>query len=123
MNSASDEKLVKTSYNSTKSIATLTLNRPKAYNALNRPLFEVLRNELIRLDNENGVKVIVLTGEGKVFCGKFCPTFMLSLPSTFSLNVYLVFPSAVLIADSLAIRNMDAMLRFVHFCILLTVKN
>jgi enoyl-CoA hydratase/carnithine racemase len=50
-------------------IALLTLNRPEAHNALNRALRVQLMELLPRLDTDDAVKVVVLTGAGdKAFC-------------------------------------------------------
>ncbi|CAI8779071.1 crotonase/enoyl-CoA hydratase family protein [Pseudomonas serbica] len=50
-------------------IATVTLNRPEVFNAMN----SVMMNELIALfdetDRDDAVRVVVVTGEGKGFCG------------------------------------------------------
>jgi 2-(1,2-epoxy-1,2-dihydrophenyl)acetyl-CoA isomerase len=50
-------------------VAVLRLNRPEAFNAVNIGLFEdvIKALEVCTLDNE--VKVVVITGEGKAFCG------------------------------------------------------
>jgi len=49
-------------------VATVTLNRPKALNAINRELFQELRQALHSLDGDKAIRVIVLTGAGKAFC-------------------------------------------------------
>ncbi|MSO93361.1 MAG: enoyl-CoA hydratase [Rhodospirillales bacterium] len=49
-------------------IATLTLNRPRKYNALSIALLDALRQELEGLERACGVKVVVLAGAGKAFC-------------------------------------------------------
>ena len=50
-------------------IATVTLNRPEVFNAMN----SLMMNELIALfdetDRDDAVRVVVVTGEGKGFCG------------------------------------------------------
>jgi enoyl-CoA hydratase/carnithine racemase len=50
-------------------IATVTLNRPEVYNAMN----PAMMNELIAVfdatDRDDAVRVVVVTGEGKAFCG------------------------------------------------------
>ncbi|AAM23820.1 enoyl-CoA hydratase [Caldanaerobacter subterraneus subsp. tengcongensis MB4] len=48
-----------------KGIATITINRPKALNALNTETLEELENVLEVLQNDDGVKVIVITGAGE----------------------------------------------------------
>ncbi len=50
-------------------IAFLTLNRPEQANALNRALFLALTSEMEALENDDDVRVIVMTGAGeKAFC-------------------------------------------------------
>ncbi|NNG66485.1 short-chain-enoyl-CoA hydratase [Caldanaerobacter subterraneus] len=46
-------------------IATITISRPKALNALNTETLEELENVLEVLQNDDGVKVIVITGAGE----------------------------------------------------------
>jgi 2-(1,2-epoxy-1,2-dihydrophenyl)acetyl-CoA isomerase len=50
-------------------VATLTLNRPDAFNALNLALARELFAAVIALDEDPAVRCIVLTGAGKAFCG------------------------------------------------------
>ena len=49
-------------------IAWLTLNRPKAYNALSSDLMSELISSLNSIANERDIKVVVLKGAGKGFC-------------------------------------------------------
>jgi len=49
-------------------IATLTLNRPRQYNALSRALLEALHAELDRIAADPGVRVLIVTGAGRAFC-------------------------------------------------------
>jgi enoyl-CoA hydratase/carnithine racemase len=49
-------------------IATITLNRPRQYNALSSALLEALHAELDRLAKDESVRVVIVTGEGKAFC-------------------------------------------------------
>ena len=49
-------------------VAVLTLNRPKARNALDDAMRETLRGELEALAADDDVRVIVLTGAGSAFC-------------------------------------------------------
>ena len=49
-------------------IAWLTLNRPKAYNALSGDLMSELINSLNSIANERDIKVVVIKGAGKGFC-------------------------------------------------------
>ncbi|UUX49814.1 enoyl-CoA hydratase [Nisaea acidiphila] len=49
-------------------IACLTLNRPKAYNALSLGLMAALQAELDAIASDRAVKVVILEGTGKGFC-------------------------------------------------------
>ncbi len=49
-------------------VATLTLNRPDAFNALNVPLKEALRDTLTALADDDEVRAVVITGAGRAFC-------------------------------------------------------
>lgn len=49
-------------------VCTLTLDRPDKHNALNRELIEVLTKALVEIENEPGVRVVVITGSGESFC-------------------------------------------------------
>jgi 2-(1,2-epoxy-1,2-dihydrophenyl)acetyl-CoA isomerase len=49
-------------------VATVTLNRPEAFNALNLDLGRDLFNASIELDEDPEVRCIVVTGNGKSFC-------------------------------------------------------
>jgi 2-(1,2-epoxy-1,2-dihydrophenyl)acetyl-CoA isomerase len=49
-------------------VATLTLNRPDAYNALNLPLGRELFSASIELDEDPDVRCVVITGAGRAFC-------------------------------------------------------
>jgi enoyl-CoA hydratase len=46
-------------------IATLKLNRPKALNALNKEMIKELHRAVEFLDENNDVRVVILTGEGE----------------------------------------------------------
>ncbi|ORY26326.1 ClpP/crotonase-like domain-containing protein [Naematelia encephala] len=61
------EQLVLPSRSSTGKVAILTLNRPKALNALSSPLFAQLNQELEKADSDDEVRAIVVTGGEKVF--------------------------------------------------------
>jgi methylglutaconyl-CoA hydratase len=50
------------------SIAILTLNRPERRNALSRALVAELRDILDHASAQDGVRVVILTGSGSVFC-------------------------------------------------------
>ncbi|MAF46636.1 MAG: enoyl-CoA hydratase [Rhodospirillaceae bacterium] len=49
-------------------IATVTINRPESMNALTPTMAGELREALQRAGNDQGVRVIVLTGAGRGFC-------------------------------------------------------
>ena len=49
-------------------VATVTLNRPDAFNALNLGLGRDLFNASIELDEDPDVRCVVITGSGKSFC-------------------------------------------------------
>ena len=51
------------------SVATITLNRPDAYNALNLALGRDLFDAALEVDEDPGVRCVVITGAGKAFCG------------------------------------------------------
>src|SRR4029077_15284967 len=48
--------------------ATITLNRPQAYNALNVELADALIEALIACDQDRNVRAVLLTGAGRAFC-------------------------------------------------------
>ena len=49
-------------------IATLTLNRPQAFNALSVALLEDLQTALDKLAQDNSVRAVVIAAAGKAFC-------------------------------------------------------
>ncbi len=49
-------------------VAWLTLNRPRAYNALSLELMAALQNELDTIAQDRMVRVVVIAGAGKGFC-------------------------------------------------------
>jgi 2-(1,2-epoxy-1,2-dihydrophenyl)acetyl-CoA isomerase len=49
-------------------IATITLNRPEVYNALNNEITFELQDALKQVAKDDVVRVVVLTGAGKAFC-------------------------------------------------------
>lgn len=49
-------------------VATIRLNRPDALNALNPDLLSELSDALTVVDHNEGVKALVLRGEGRAFC-------------------------------------------------------
>jgi 2-(1,2-epoxy-1,2-dihydrophenyl)acetyl-CoA isomerase len=49
-------------------VATLTLNRPEVFNALDLALGRDLFHGVLELDDDPAVRAVVLTGAGKAFC-------------------------------------------------------
>ena len=49
-------------------VATITLNRPDKYNAINRTMAAELLAAFRRVRDEDGVSVVVLAGAGRAFC-------------------------------------------------------
>ncbi len=49
-------------------LATITLNRPEVYNALNDEATFELQRALTAAGKDEAIRVVVLTGEGKAFC-------------------------------------------------------
>ncbi len=49
-------------------IATLTLNRPKQFNALSQAVLAVLQSELDAIAQDESIRVVVLAAAGKAFC-------------------------------------------------------
>lgn len=52
----------------TPSIYTVALNRPEKRNALSIPLLEAFCQQLEQLDNDPSVRVVIIKGNGPVFC-------------------------------------------------------
>ena len=67
MSTSTVEPLVIASRSESNKVAILTLNRPKALNALSSPLFDQLNEELAKADEDESVRAIVLTGGEKNF--------------------------------------------------------
>lgn len=53
-------------------VALITLNRPKALNALSTPVFNEINKALAAFDADDAVKAIVLTGSERAFAGRYC---------------------------------------------------
>jgi 2-(1,2-epoxy-1,2-dihydrophenyl)acetyl-CoA isomerase len=49
-------------------VATITLHRPDAMNALNTELKTALRDTLLAAADDQGVRAVLLTGSGRAFC-------------------------------------------------------
>ncbi|MGA8709205.1 MAG: crotonase/enoyl-CoA hydratase family protein [Steroidobacteraceae bacterium] len=50
-------------------IATVTLNRPDVFNAMNPAMMSELLDVFDRTDADDAVRIVVVTGAGKAFCG------------------------------------------------------
>jgi fructose-1-phosphate kinase PfkB-like protein len=66
-------------------IATLTLNRPQAKNALSHELRAALAEAVEQLEADPQVRVLILTGAGDAFCAGFLYGCHESLPLTESI--------------------------------------
>jgi methylglutaconyl-CoA hydratase len=55
-------------YKAENSIGILTLNRPEKRNALHPDLVKQIKEKLKQIEKDEGVKVLIITGEGKAFC-------------------------------------------------------
>ena len=65
-------------------VATLTLNRPKVFNAFNLSLCHALQKALDDCANDLDIRCVVLTGAGKAFCsGQDLSSFTSPNPPTF----------------------------------------
>ena len=49
-------------------VATVSLNRPDVHNAMNETLMKELTSCFKKLDNDDNIRIIILTGKGKSFC-------------------------------------------------------
>lgn len=52
-------------------IAVMTLNRPETYNAMNNTMFEEFEKLAWAIDDDDEVRVLIMTGAGKAFCSGF----------------------------------------------------
>lgn len=77
-------------------IATLTLNRPKARNALSMELLLALRRELDAIKDDPAVRVVVLAGNGPVFSSGHDLAEVNALPSAQDLRPILETCSAMM---------------------------
>ena len=55
-------------YKNDNGVATIALNRPEVYNALNDEITFELQDAFKAVAKDDSVRVVVLTGEGKAFC-------------------------------------------------------
>jgi enoyl-CoA hydratase len=52
-------------------VATITLNRPSAYNAISPPLENEMHQALDQADADEKVRAVILTGSGNAFCAGY----------------------------------------------------
>jgi 2-(1,2-epoxy-1,2-dihydrophenyl)acetyl-CoA isomerase len=69
----------KITYDLSNGIATVTLNRPEVFNALDAQLARELHDAIIASSEDEAVRVVILTGTGRAFCAGgdvkgFCDT-------------------------------------------------
>ncbi|WP_141013635.1 enoyl-CoA hydratase/isomerase family protein [Nocardioides sambongensis] len=55
----------------TPGVVVMTLNRPDRYNAMTNQMFDELERAALDLDQEDDLRVIVMTGAGAAFCGGY----------------------------------------------------
>ena len=55
-------------YKEINNVAHLTLNRPKAQNALSSELLLRLHENLNKIENNNNIRVVIISSNGKNFC-------------------------------------------------------
>lgn len=58
-------------YESKERVATITLNRPERFNAINETMPEDIAKAFGHANNDDSVHVVVLTGAGRGFCGGY----------------------------------------------------
>ena len=58
-------------YEARERVATITLNRPERFNAINETMPEDIATAFAHANNDDSVHVIVLTGAGRGFCGGY----------------------------------------------------
>ena len=55
-------------FEANKGVATITLNRPDRYNAVNQDLVDGISSALTKCENDDSIRAVVLTGSGRGFC-------------------------------------------------------
>lgn len=50
-------------------VATLTLNRPDAFNSINLAIGQRLEQLALQVEADNNIRVLVIEGAGRAFCG------------------------------------------------------
>jgi len=77
-------------------VATLTLNRPRQYNALSGGLLDALGRALEAIATDGSVRVVLVTGAGPAFCAGHDLKEMRSLPSQADVDALFARCSAVM---------------------------
>jgi Enoyl-CoA hydratase/carnithine racemase len=77
-------------------VATLTLNRPRQYNALSGELLAALHRELDAVAADAGVRVVVIRGAGNAFCAGHDLKEMRTLPSQAAVDALFASCSAMM---------------------------
>ncbi|MFT5220872.1 MAG: enoyl-CoA hydratase/carnithine racemase [Planctomycetota bacterium] len=54
--------------NDSEGVATLTLNRPHQYNPLSSAMLDQLQEALDQINNDDAIRVVIITAGGKAFC-------------------------------------------------------
>jgi len=78
-----------------KGIATITMNRPHAYNALSPELIDRIIEAFLECNSDPDVKVIIFTGAGKAFCAGGDLPYMESIDNALDGRKYIVKASEV----------------------------
>ena len=52
-------------------VVVMTLNRPDRYNAMTNTMFDEMERVALDLDQEDDLRVVILTGAGKAFCSGY----------------------------------------------------
>ena len=63
-----DDRLVIRDDNKESGVVTLTLNRPKQFNALSVELLSAMQTELDNIAQDNQIQVVIIAANGKAFC-------------------------------------------------------
>ncbi|OUR75317.1 enoyl-CoA hydratase [Alphaproteobacteria bacterium 46_93_T64] len=69
-------------YESDGRIARITLNRPKALNAINEEMPRAIRQAIERANDDDDVHVIILQGAGRAFCSGYDLKIYAEIPGT-----------------------------------------
>lgn len=75
-------------YSSENKIARISLNRPHAFNAINKELIRELGEALDKAQSDESVSAVVLTGQGKAFCAGADVGLLKELSEATSVEVY-----------------------------------